>query len=303
MTLPEQGTRFWRRPHLGRRSFFHHLGAGVGGYFLLPSRPSETVARAGVTTKGTAKNCIFILMSGGPSHVDTFDFKEGDWTPTAMAPTSFGDVRWPMGLLPNLSAHLENVALVRSVKSWALVHVLARTWVMIGRNPAQGSARFAPHIGSVVSQELQSPNATLPAFVSLNTNNGPGAGFLPSPHNPFYLSPGGGGMANSTNAVGLTRLDSNGVARQHVGCELQSFEAAGEALRDPLGQRRLAHSRRVFHQQMPLRQQRDECQADRLRLAQNGRRNIPLERRDQRMVFRHELLLAQELQPNEGAGL
>lgn len=175
----------------------------------MPSRPAETLARAAVTTKGTAKNCIFILMSGGPSHVDTFDFKEGDWMPAGFNPTSFGDVRWPMGLLPNLSNQLGNVALVRSVKSWALVHVLARTWMMIGRNPAQGSARFAPHIGSVVSQELSglNPNAPLPTFVSLNANNGPGAGFLPSPHNPFYLSPGGGGMANSTNAVGLARLD------------------------------------------------------------------------------------------------
>ena len=209
MAPHEQGTRFWRRPHLGRRLFFQHLGSALGGYFLLPARPGETVARAGVTTKGTAKNCIFILMSGGPSHIDTFDFKEGEWTPPAFAPASFGDVRWPMGLLPNLSGQLENVAIVRSVKSWALVHVLARTWVMIGRNPAQGSARFAPHIGSVIAQEFSglNPNAPLPAFVSLNANNGPGAGFLPSPTNPFYLSPGGGGMANATNAVGLARLD------------------------------------------------------------------------------------------------
>ena len=210
MNPAEQGTRFWHRPHLGnRRLFFRHAASALGGYFLLPTRPGETVARAGVTTKGTAKNCIFVLMSGGPSHVDTFDLKEGAWTPAGFAPTSFGDVRWPMGLLPNLSAHLGKVALMRSVKAWASVHVLARTWVMIGRNPAQGSARFAPHIGSVVSQEFsgQNPNAPLPAFLSLNANNGPGAGFLSSTNNPFYLSPGGGGMANTTNAAGITRFE------------------------------------------------------------------------------------------------
>ena len=205
-----QGTRFWRRPHAGgRRLFFRHAASALAGYFLVPTRAAETVARAAAPTKGTARNCIFILMSGGPSHIDTFDFKDSESTPAAMAPTAFGDVRWPMGLLPNLAAHLPKVALVRSVRSWALVHVLARTWVQIGRNPAQGSARFAPHIGSVVSQEFSrlQPNANLPAFLSLNANNGPGAGFLPSLHNPFYLSPGGAGMANTTNAAGLARFD------------------------------------------------------------------------------------------------
>jgi hypothetical protein len=204
------GSRFWRRPHnAGRRMFFRHAASMLGGYFLLPNRPAETIAKAAVTTKGTAKNCILILMSGGPSHVDTFDLKEGAWTPAGFTPTSFGEVRWPVGLLPNLANHLGSVALVRSVRSWALVHVLARTWVMIGRNPAQGTSRFAPHIGSVVSQEFagQNPNATLPVFVSLNVTNGPGAGFLDSMHNPFYLSPGGGGMANTTHAPGQPRLE------------------------------------------------------------------------------------------------
>lgn len=174
----DQGTQFWRRPHIARRMFFRHLASAVGGYMLLPARPGETVAKASVSTKGTAKNVIFILMSGGPSHVDTFDLKEGAWTPAAFNPTTYGSIRWPQGLLPNLANQLGNVALVRSVRSWALVHVLARTWVMIGRNPAQGNARFAPHIGSVVAREFSDPNAMLPAFVSLNVNNGPSAGFL-----------------------------------------------------------------------------------------------------------------------------
>src|SRR5689334_2326392 len=114
-----KGTRFWRRPHLGgRRMFFRHVASAVGGYFLLPTRPSETIAKAAVTTKGTAKNCIFVLMSGGPSHVDTFDLKEGAWTPAGFTPTSYNGVRWPTGLLPNLANQLGNVALVRSVRSW-----------------------------------------------------------------------------------------------------------------------------------------------------------------------------------------
>src|SRR5690242_3752300 len=117
------GTNFWRRPHMGRRMFFRHMTTAVGGYFLLPSRPAGNIARAAVTTKGTARNCIFILMQGGPSHVDTFDLKEGPWTPAAFQPTSYGDIRWPRGLMPNLGDKLGSVAIVRSMKAWALVHV------------------------------------------------------------------------------------------------------------------------------------------------------------------------------------
>ena len=70
--------------------------------------------------------------SGGPSHSDTFDLKEGAWTPSFMAPTSYGDIRWPQGIMPKLGEQMDNIALVRSVRSWAAVHELARTWIQIG---------------------------------------------------------------------------------------------------------------------------------------------------------------------------
>ena len=41
----------------------------------------------------------------------------------------------------------------------------------------------------------------------LNTSNGPGAGFLSPANNPFYMSPGGGGLANTTHPLGTARLD------------------------------------------------------------------------------------------------
>jgi Protein of unknown function (DUF1501) len=228
------GSRFWKRPHLGRRMFFRHLASAVGGYFLLPTRPAETIARANVTTKGTAKNVILILMSGGPSHVDTFDLKEGSWTPSAFAPTSYGSIRWPQGLMPNLANQLDSISLVRSVKPWALVHVLARTWVMIGRNPAQSNARFAPHIGSVVSLELSglNPNAVLPVFVSLNATNGPTAGFLSTENNPFYIFPGGGGLANTTHAAGGPRFDRRFGLATDLDAEIRNDDPLGDSVNE-----------------------------------------------------------------------
>jgi hypothetical protein len=201
------GTFFWKQPQLSRRLFFRHVMSAVGGYFLLPTRPMETVARAAGTPISTAKNCIFVLMSGGPSHVDTFDLKEGAWTPAYMAPTSYGDIRFPQGLMPTIAEHVDSVAFLRSVRSWALVHELGRTWVQIGRNPISGIARLAPHIGSVVSLELGDRQSVLPAFVSLNTGSGPGNGYFEPRHAPFYVTPNGGGLPNTSHPEGNVAFD------------------------------------------------------------------------------------------------
>jgi hypothetical protein len=199
-----KGAPFWTRPIANRRLFFRHAAAAIGGYFLLPARPMETVARAAApNTKGTARNVIFVMMAGGPSHVDTFDLKEGPWTPEFAAPTSYGDVRWPQGLMPTLATHLDKSVLVRSVRSWAAVHQLAQTWVQIGRNPISGLSRIAPHIGSVVSLELTVKDQVLPTFVNLATSNGPAQGYLKAQHSPFYVTNvAGQGLGNSTHPLG-----------------------------------------------------------------------------------------------------
>ncbi len=203
------GTQFWRRPQLGRRMFFRHAASAVGGYFLLPTLATEKVASAAVTPRGTAKNCIFVLMLGGPSQIDTFDLKEGAWTPADLAPTSIGEIRWPRGLMPKLADQMDSLALLRSVRSWAAVHGLAQAWVQIGRNPIAASSRIAPHIGSVASIELggRHPNPVLPAFVSLNVGSGIGPGFLPPDNAPFFITPNGSGLGNTTHRDGAERFD------------------------------------------------------------------------------------------------
>jgi hypothetical protein len=216
-------------PRLGRRMFFRHVASAISGYFLLPGRPGETVARAAVTPIGTAKNVIFVLMTGAPSHVDTFDLKEGPWTPSFMAPTSYGDLRFPQGLMPNLANTINDLAFVRSIRAHATAHSLAQTWVQIGRNPIQGLNRIAPHIGSVVALELgpASPNQTLPAFISLNATSGPGAGFLPPQDEPFYANPNGGGLSDTTHPDGQAALDRRLGLTLQLDTELIASEPLG----------------------------------------------------------------------------
>ncbi len=225
-----QGTQFWRRPVIGRRLFFRHAASAVGGYFLLPSLTTETVARAAAPTKGTAKNCIFILMLGGPSQIDTFDLKEGSWMPSSFAPAAYGDIRWPQGLMPELAKHIGSLALVRSARAWAAVHGLAQVWVQIGRNPIAAASRIAPHIGSVASLELSAKEAgVLPAFVSINAGSGPGSGYLPPAHAPFYISPNGGGLGNTQHSFGAERFDRRYSLLVEMDNELRGGDPLGAA--------------------------------------------------------------------------
>ena len=201
---PHPHTFWWERPQLSRRSFFQLVGTGVTGYALYAAtRPLELKAEVPVVTVSTARNCIFILLTGAPSHTDTFDLKEGAWTPATFNPTSYGSLRFPQGLMPNIANHLGQIAIVRSMRSWALVHSSGQTWTQIGRNPASALGGIAPNIGSIVAIEKateRTPAEIFPGFISLNAQGSQvGAGYLPVTYAPFLVSPNTAGLANTTH--------------------------------------------------------------------------------------------------------
>src|SRR5712671_6559753 len=94
----------FNRPHISRRRFFDIAGAGVTASWLASKLPAATLIKAQpVTTKNTAKNVIFVLLAGAPSHTDTFDLKVIDGTtPTTFNPDTINGVLWPTGLMPQL---------------------------------------------------------------------------------------------------------------------------------------------------------------------------------------------------------
>src|SRR6266436_5215979 len=129
---PHPHVTFFNRPYISRRRFFSVLGAGVTGSYLVQkgalagTAPVVTPAMQ-VTPKGTAKNVIFILLAGAPSHVDTFDFKMTPGvTPAAAAPDTINGILWPTGIFPNLAKNIPDFAVVRSMSSHALVHSLGQ---------------------------------------------------------------------------------------------------------------------------------------------------------------------------------
>lgn len=63
-----------------RRGFIYSLGASLGSVAFSAlladeSKPTQLVPKAGHFPEARAKNVIFLMMEGGPSHIDTFDPK------------------------------------------------------------------------------------------------------------------------------------------------------------------------------------------------------------------------------------
>jgi hypothetical protein len=194
-----------------RRRFLRVTGTGlVASYFadVLSPRLLYGATSSGPSLHNTAKNCILIFLAGAPSHVDTWDLKEGPWTPPEFAPASFGPIRFPQGLMPKTAEQLDKLTFVRSGLSWAAVHTLAQTWAQIARNPGGATGSIAPHIGAVVALEKQASrgaNEILPAFVSLNQVMA-SCGYLPSKYAPFAVQPLATGLPALIHPDGATRL-------------------------------------------------------------------------------------------------
>src|SRR5947207_10822923 len=195
-----------------RRHFLQVAGTGiVASYFadVASARLLSDVTAVNPTLHNTARNCILIFLSGAPSHVDTWDLKEGAWTPAAdFNRTQYGDVRFPQGLMPKTAEQLGKLAIIRSGLSWAAVHSLAQTWAQIARNPAGATGRIAPHIGAVVSLESQKSRRDtdiFPGFVSLNQVMA-GSGYLEAQYGPFGVQPSSNGLVSLTHPDGATRF-------------------------------------------------------------------------------------------------
>jgi hypothetical protein len=199
---------------INRRIFFQIAGASVAGYFV---SPMDLGAQIAPTTSGpaillnTAKNVVFVLLPGAPSHTDMFDLKVGSWTPANFAPTTLNGVDFPSGLMPALASQFDKIALLRSCMSNALVHSLLQTWNQIARNPASSSAGIAPNIGSVVAMEsdaTRQPGQLLPGFVSLNTGGTVERnGYFPGRYAPFDVQANANGLSNLQHPDGQTAFN------------------------------------------------------------------------------------------------
>jgi len=140
-----------------------------------------------------AKRVIFLCMRGGPSHVDTFDYKpkltadhgkRGKYGGTLLkSPWEFkqhGESGlWISSLFPELARQADELCLLRGMHTDQPVHPQALTQMHTG------TAQFIrPSLGAWTLYGLGSENDSLPGFVSMNPPPGTaanyGSGFLPA---------------------------------------------------------------------------------------------------------------------------
>ncbi len=139
-----------------------------------------------------AKRVIFLCMRGGPSHVDTFDYKpelakldgkSGKYRGTMMkSPWEFKKQKsglWISELLPKIGGMSEHLCLLRGMHTDQPVHTSSMTQLHTG------NAQFVrPSLGAWTLYGLGTENDSLPGFVSLSPAAGSaqnyGSAFLPA---------------------------------------------------------------------------------------------------------------------------
>lgn len=184
-------------PKLGRREFFKIGATSFMGFRLLPIiSPLRAATNETVSPRGTAEFCIFLFLAGGPPQLDTFDIKEGRWTPDDFGIRKLSpELSMPVGLFPHLSTQLHHLAIVRSGETWEAVHERGQYYIQVGRAFSPARVAELPSVGSLVAYEFQSRKKDsdyLPPFVAMNFSPGgaglAGPGMLPSNCSPLPLT-------------------------------------------------------------------------------------------------------------------
>ncbi len=217
---------------LARREFVWQMGAGFAGTALASlldrdgffSSSAQAVERPQTHFPATAKSCIFLMMNGGPSQVDTFDYKPvlkkyagkslpndkkfinsggrkiGFLTPNKRPFKPGGE----SGLLvsdyfPRVREHADKLAVIKSCHADSHAHGSA----LVAMNT--GSTFIGrPSLGSWAVYGLGTENESLPGYVViLDKRGGPisgqpnwSSGFMPSNHQGTLFRPVGNPILN-----------------------------------------------------------------------------------------------------------
>lgn len=160
-----------------RREFLTGLSSALFTGMALGHNPHwqrQARQRKAAVTRGTAKNLIFVLLEGGPSHVDGFDLKVGSYTPDALGPATIGgSLFWPQGIMPKLAERANQFSIVRSINAVEAVHERAVYHLITSRRPNPALTQEIPHFEAIVSHMFASQraaNATLPTVISSGRN-------------------------------------------------------------------------------------------------------------------------------------
>jgi hypothetical protein len=174
------------------------LGVGALG---LAIRPAQAVLGPGMTIPprlSAAKHVIYLYMSGGMSHLDTFDPKPGheNQGATRVIPTNVDGIRIS-DYLPSLARHADKMVIVNSLTSTAGAHQPAN-YLMHTSYEERATIRH-PGIGAWKLKLHGRLNPNLPGsvFIGNDSRNNGGGGFFEPEYEPLAISDPLGGLKNS----------------------------------------------------------------------------------------------------------
>ncbi len=226
---------------LNRRDLLARAGGGLGLLALssllhekgLLAAPVDPLGPKKPPLRARAKAVIWLFINGGPSHVDTWDYKpelakrDGQELvafdkntgffanavgPLMASPFKFARYgqsgKWVSDLFPNLSAHVDKMAFVHSCFTSSNNHSPA----LFMLNTGETRMGF-PCVGSWVTYGLGSESRNLPAFVVMSDPldrglpkghaQNWGSGFLPSVYQGTWLRPKGDPILNLERPAAL----------------------------------------------------------------------------------------------------
>lgn len=272
---------------LSRREMLGRFAYGLGGMALAEIMgDSQTVKADSVPGDlkvlhhpPKVKRVISLFQSGGPSHLETFDYKpllnklQGQNLPdsvrmgqrlTGMSGMqsqlpmvgSFTGFKqhgqggaWISDILPHTARIADKICVIRSLHSEAINHDPAITFLQTG---SQIAGR--PSVGSWLSYGLGSENDNLPNFVVLITKNKAdqplysrlwGAGFLPSRHQGVQFRSSADAVLFLNNPAGI-----DAGSRRSMLDKLRTLhEIEAEETHDPEIQTRIAQYEMAFRMQ------------------------------------------------------
>jgi len=230
---------------LKRRTFLRAGAAGLGGLAVntLLQREAMGIGQPDFPHhKPTAKRVIYMFMSGGPSHIDLFDYKptlvkqHGEPLPASVMGTqrltgmtsgqkeflackSVAEFRqrgesghWVSDMLPHTAGVADDLAIINSMHTEAINHDPGITFINTG-----SQIPGLPSMGAWSSYGLGSLNQNMPAYVVLlsqGTGKNPGqpifsrlwgSGFLPSNHQGVQLRSSGDPVLYLQDPPGINR--------------------------------------------------------------------------------------------------
>ena len=233
---------------LTRRTLLKSTSSGFG-YLAFAALAHEEAARAAASEINPltprkphfppkAKRVIFLCMDGGPSHVDTFDYKprltadDGKPPPRGGGGFRFGKLMaspfkfekrgqsglWISELFPELSKHADQLCLLNGMHTDLPNHPQAFIQMHCG------IFQFPrPSLGAWVLYGLGTENQNLPGFITLSPspgNGGPvnyGASFLPAMYQATRIGRGGfGGFGGGQQAVANLKNPRQSASSQRV---------------------------------------------------------------------------------------